>query len=232
MRVVLATEMLRRALTARTALLVPADLDPDADGLIAASRERIAHALAGRDRIVTVLLAAPLLATAAAMLSLESNRPARPAVAVLLVLAYAIASRVEFELGTGSVVPTELAFVPMLFLLPPGAVPLAVAAGLVVGALPDLVRRRVSLGRIPVLVTSSWFAVGPALVFLLAGVRSPRWDEWPLYLAALASQFVFDFAGAAVRERLVFRVSLRSLLGVMGWVYVVDAVLAPVGLLA
>jgi hypothetical protein len=47
----------------------------------------------------------------------------------LLVAAYAAAFRLDFEIGTGSAVPTELILVPILFLLPVGVVPLAVAAG-------------------------------------------------------------------------------------------------------
>ena len=47
---------------------------------------------------------------------------------VLLIAAYAVASKVEFEVGIGSAIPTQLVFVPMLFLLPPAMVPLCVAA--------------------------------------------------------------------------------------------------------
>jgi hypothetical protein len=37
------------------------------------------------------------------------------------VLLYAIVSRVEFEVGPGSAIPTELVLVPMLFALPVGS---------------------------------------------------------------------------------------------------------------
>jgi hypothetical protein len=52
-----------------------------------------------------------------------------PAVIVLFVGVYALVSKVEFEVGPGSAVPTELVLVPMLLVLPPGIVPLAVAIG-------------------------------------------------------------------------------------------------------
>jgi hypothetical protein len=45
------------------------------------------------------------------------------------VIAFATLANVEFEVGAGSAIPTQLMFVPMLFLLPLGWVPLAVAAG-------------------------------------------------------------------------------------------------------
>ena len=64
------------------------------------------------------------------------ERPLSVPIAVALTLSYAIASRVEFETGVGSTVPTQLLFVPMLFFLPTTAVPLFVAAGLLLGRLP------------------------------------------------------------------------------------------------
>ena len=46
-----------------------------------------------------------------------------------LVGAYALAYNVDFEVGPGLAVATQLVFVPMLFLLPLQLVPLCVAAG-------------------------------------------------------------------------------------------------------
>src|SRR5215475_3756104 len=45
---------------------------------------------------------------------------------MLFLLCYAVVSRIEFEIGTGSAVPTQLVLVPMLFVLPPADVPLTV----------------------------------------------------------------------------------------------------------
>src|SRR5207247_9976135 len=117
----------------------------------------------------------------------------------------AVCSRSQFEVGAGSAVPTELVLVPMLFLLPASAVPLAVAAGLVLGGAVDHVRRRLHPGRVLVHLTSSWHAVGPALVLCLAG--DPRLDarNWPLYVAALAARFGLALLGYACREFRVHR---------------------------
>ena len=52
--------------------------------------------------------------------------------ALLLAVAYGVACRVQFAIGFGYTSPSQLVlFPPMLFLLPPGAVPLVVTAGLV-----------------------------------------------------------------------------------------------------
>src|SRR4051794_32134634 len=45
---------------------------------------------------------------------------------VLLVAIYAVLLRVGFEVGEGVTTPVQLAFIPMLLLLPPALVPLAV----------------------------------------------------------------------------------------------------------
>ena len=60
----------------------------------------------------------------------------------LLVVSYALVRRVRFQLGTGLIRPTQIVFVPMLFLTPAAAVPLLVTLGGVLGELPDLLRRR------------------------------------------------------------------------------------------
>ena len=73
--------------------------------------------------------------------------------------------------------------------------PLAVCAALVLASMPELVRRRMPVDRLALSVVSSWHAVGPALVLSVAGARTRRpWREVPIYAAALAAQFAFDFA--------------------------------------
>jgi HD-GYP domain-containing protein (c-di-GMP phosphodiesterase class II) len=118
----------------------------------------------------------------------------------------------------------------MLFVLPVGWVPLAVAAGILLGNTWWWLRGKVHLERVPLPIVNSWHAVGPALVLGLAGERGPRLSDWPLYLAALLAQFVFDTVFSAGREWLAIgvrpSVQLRSMLSV----YAIDAALAPIGL--
>jgi putative nucleotidyltransferase with HDIG domain len=148
----------------------------------------------------------------------------------MLLAAYAVASQVEFEVGAGVGVATELLLVPMLFLLPVSSVPLAVAAGLVLGELPTHRSHGNHLQRIAILPGNAWHAVGPVLVFLAAGEPDPSWSDWPLYCAALAAQAVIDYASSAGREWIAFGIRPRSHLRYMGWVFAVDAALAPIGL--
>jgi HD-GYP domain-containing protein (c-di-GMP phosphodiesterase class II) len=117
-----------------------------------------------------------------------------------------------------------------LFVLPVGLVPLAVAAGIVVGSLDEYARGSLRLGRVALRVVTAWHAVGPALVLGLAGERSPSLSDWPLYVAALLAQFVLDAACSMGREWLALGVRPSVQLRAMGWVYAIDAGLAPIGL--
>ena len=69
----------------------------------------------------------------------SGDRPAAPSAGAA---ALAGAVRAQSAVGTGYTVPTQLVFVPMLFLLPRPAVPLFVAAGNLLGDLPDYLRGR------------------------------------------------------------------------------------------
>jgi HD-GYP domain-containing protein (c-di-GMP phosphodiesterase class II) len=209
-----------------------AALDPDTTGLIEQTRARAGKRLRNRDLWASLLVGGAFLAVAISLaLLLDSGRPFRPLVAIGLVLAYALVSRVEFEIGPGAVVPTQLVFVPMLFFVPLGLVPLAVMTGLALRSLADMRTLRVQLERLPLHLVSSWHALGPVAVLAAAGDLPFAWSRWPVYAAALAAQFVLDFGSAAVRQRLALDVPAREQLKFMGLAYLVDAALAPVGLL-
>ncbi len=152
--------------------------------------------------------------------------------AIVLVLAYGVLSRVRFHAGVGHTVPTQLAFVPMLFILPTQLVPLLVLLGRVVGNLPDYARGALHPGRALMLPGDAWHAVGPAVVLLAAGATTPTWADWPWYLLALAAQFAIDLAVYAVRARIALDIPSREQLRALTWVWIVDALLAPLGLLA
>jgi two-component system cell cycle response regulator len=83
-----------------------------------------------------------------------------------------------------------------------------------------------------VLLGGSWFAIGPTVVLALFATGTTTWRAAPIYVAALAAQFVLDFASSSTRERIAFGHPLRALLPAFAWVYAVDSLLAPVGLAA
>lgn len=174
----------------------------------------------------------PFLVGAIALALLgDSDTTLKVGPAIALVIAYAVLSRVRFHAGVGHTVPTQLAFVPMLFLLPTQLVPLLVLLGMLVGNLPDYWRGALHPGRALMLPGDAWHAIGPAAVLLLAGATSPIWGDWPWYVIALCAQFAIDLGVYAVRARLALDVPGREQLRALSWVWVVDALLAPLGLL-
>jgi HD-GYP domain-containing protein (c-di-GMP phosphodiesterase class II) len=205
----------------------------DADALIERSRERAATPLGNRDRLASLLLGGAFLAVSVVLVLLaQSSRDAGLAVVLVFIASYAVASRIDFEIGTGSAVPTQLVLVPMLALLPVQYVPLCVLAGLLLGGLPEYVRGRVPVDHSLLRFVNSWHAVGPALVLVLAGQPEPTPRHLPVYAVALAAQFAFDFGSTALRDRLGLGVSPLKLLRFMVWIWAVDSALTPIALLA
>jgi putative nucleotidyltransferase with HDIG domain len=157
------------------------------------------------------------------------GRGLSPALAAVYVVALAVASCVRFDFGAGYAVPTQLVLVPMLFALPPAAVPPLVVAGFALGALPGILRGDRDIDRLLIVPANCWFALGPAAVLALAG--SPRPDaSVALLLAALAAQVACDFAGNLIGERLRGEISVRELARELRGVYQIDLALSPVGL--
>lgn len=189
----------------------------------ASERELIVDATAGVLFVVVAL--ALLLAWGLAGLNAST--------AALLIGVYALAGRVEFPVGAGYVVPTQLVLVPMLLILPPAAVPIAVGLGMVIGNAVDCAFGRVAPRRVLSAVPDAWHAVGPAVVLLLAGSPTIGFGQLPLLAAALAAGCVVDLASTLVRLGLTGAVPEPTLqMRVFAVVWAVDACLAPLGFLA
>jgi signal transduction histidine kinase len=211
----------------------PTEPSIEAVELLEEGRSSGVRELDGRQMFAELLVGGAFLLAAAAMAYLlPSDRPLDVGQLAVFVLAYAAATRIQFDVGAGYSPPTQLVLVPMLFALPAYSVPLAVAAGLVLGDVPDYVMGRRHGSRAVKVLGDSWHAVGPALVLGIAGTGDPTWDDWPIYLAALGAQVGCDLVAAIVREWLGRGVAPGLQIGVLAWAYAVDVLLAPVGLLA
>ena len=195
--------------TAATATPRSVLLDPDEQRVIEERRARRLQRLARAGAVVVRRLRQRLRrrGRAAGAAPAVGAQPGVAAV-LLLVAAYAAAFRLDFEIGTGSAVPTQLILVPMLFVLPVGLVPLAVAAGVAARELVDVhFAARSASSASSLRVVNAWHAVGPgararprrrarAAARRLAALRRSR---------SLA-QFAFDFACSAAREWLALGV--------------------------
>jgi HD-GYP domain-containing protein (c-di-GMP phosphodiesterase class II) len=218
----------------KTELASPSTLlDPEAERVLEESRHRVVQPLNGRERLGESVAAATFVVAAAALaLLLETDRHASVALYGCAVVAYAFASRATFDVGASRTDCTQLVLIPMLLLLPPTYVPLLVAAGYLLGELPDYVLRRRHPDRVLVSLGNAWYAVGPALVLGLAGSPQPGLEHWPVYLAALGAQFVFDIAATTPREWFELGIAPRMQVHGAGWTLAVDALLSPVAVLA
>jgi HD-GYP domain-containing protein (c-di-GMP phosphodiesterase class II) len=139
---------------------------------------------------------------------------------------------VRFTVGAGHTSPTQLVLVPMLLLLPVALVPLLVIAGLVLGSLPDYLRRTTAFDRIVLVVGDATYSLVPALVLIAAGVHSASWSHWPVLVAALAAQLVADAGISPARESFALGVPPSLQPSLLGWVALVDVLLAPIGFMA
>ena len=201
-------------------------------GLTEAARSRLAQPIQGRELTAQVIVGIPLLLAASLLAVVGDVGDVDAFDVALFVLAAAVMANLEFETGAGYLVPTQLIFVPMLFVLPPAVVPLVVVAALALAELPDLLMGRMHPQRVVAVIGNAWFALGPALIFVLADVSQPALADWPLYLVALASQFAGDLASSTLRELVAHGVRPTLQLEVLREVWLVDALLSPIGMLA
>ena len=156
-----------------------------------------------------------------------SEIDAVPALACILCLAVAV--HVAFAVGDGYTVPTQLAFVPLLFTLPPALVPPAVVVALVVARVPAVAAGRWPASRLLLVPGDAWFAIGPAVVLAAAGTHSLSHLNVLVVVAVLLAQVLSEAAAWAVRERLLGGAGLREQLGEL-WIHGVDLALTPVAL--
>ena len=206
--------------------------DPAVEEQLAAGREREHSDLAGREAYGRAVLVALFVVTAVPLAVLvPSDRTAPWWLYLGFVAAYAVFSLIHIEVGSGVAVPTELVLVPMLFELPAPHVPIVVGAGLLLHAIPDVVRGRLTIGRGTVLPANAVFSVAPAAIMVLAGEPEATWWGGLVLVVAVLAQFAADFAASSLHEWLALGVRPAQLLQPMLYTFGIDALLAPVGYL-
>ena len=144
----------------------------------------------------------------------------------------AVLVRVEFEVGEGRTRPVQLIFVPMLLVLSPGLIPLAILLAHLPAPIVKVLRGEWPAQRLVLISADSWFAVAPAAVMLAAGSWTGAWTAAGLCLIALPAMIVGDVLVSCLRMRVGLGMDPRAELRGFAWVYLVDACLAPVGFFA
>jgi signal transduction histidine kinase len=205
---------------------------PGAESLLLLGRGRHGEGRKARRLLITEAVgAAAFLAAAGALAALASSPRAVSVWAfVVTVAAYLIASRVQFTVGSAWSAPTQLVFVPMLFVLPTPYVPLTIAACSLADRLPQAVRGNLAPTRALARIGDSFYALGPALVLVAFGAQTFAWRHWPVFLLAFAAQVAFDAGAGLGRTWFAERVHPGGQLPML-WLYITDACLSCVGLL-
>lgn len=200
--------------------------------LVGQARARRASRMSGREMDVTVVSAGCFaLAAAAAALYLPEERMADPILAVILVVGYAVASRVRFEFGGWYVSSEQLIYVPALFLLPLPWVPAMVAVAGVLSMLPEVVRREWHPDRLLGCLADSWSYLGPVLLLAWLAPGPVDLAHSPIYVAALATQVTFDLAWGLIRNSLLDKLPIREVLTSFYGTARVDVIMSPVALM-
>jgi HD-GYP domain-containing protein (c-di-GMP phosphodiesterase class II) len=199
------------------------------EGLIADARERRPQPMPPRERTVAGAFAVAFLAALTATSALvPHDRTAHPLVIAGLIVAAAIANRISFEIANGEAFPSQLVFVPTLFLAPLHLVPLVFAFGLLLARMPDFVLRRAHPDRWLHSFASSWCAIPPVLVLGLLAPGEPRFSNAPIYALALFGQVSVGLVEAALGDWLMYGTPPREVFQLAGWGYRIDVVLTPV----
>ena len=216
----------------RASLLIDSYETPGAESLLRLGRERHSELARARRLLITEAGAAATFVVCAGALAVfaTASRTLSVSALVITVVAYLIARRVQYPVGSSWTAPTQLVFVPMLFVLPTPFVPLIVAACSVADQLPAALGRRLALTRLLARVGDSFYALGPALVLVLFGAQDFSWDRWPVLLLAFGAQVAFDAGAGLGRTWFAERVPPCVQLPML-WLYVTDACLSCVGLL-
>jgi HD-GYP domain-containing protein (c-di-GMP phosphodiesterase class II) len=200
----------------------------DQEQLAVTVRRRAGHRITRRELVLELCAGLGLVGAAAALCWANLGGGSVSVVSIASLVVLVLATRVQFETPFGFTVASQLAFVPLVFWMPSALIVPAVVVALCVACLPEVMAGEDRLGGLLRTPANAWFAVGPVLVFTVAGV-APREAGPAVLAAALAAQFAVDFGISALRFGYGRRASIASQLREL-WVYGVDAALSGVGL--
>jgi diguanylate cyclase (GGDEF)-like protein len=153
-------------------------------------------------------------------------------IVLAMVLAYAIASRVDYPIATGVAVPTQPFLVGLFAYADARLVPGLVFASLVVGTIGACVNGRSRWDRLSFCGGDAMHALGPAIVFTAAGFTDASEAPVLIIATAFAAQCAAEFATSTARDWIVAGVRPRLQVLVSEQVWALDAALTPIGIMA
>lgn len=202
---------------------------PSVQALLAGSRDRVKHTVTSRELVAeSVVGGLFLIASLAVAIGFDSGRDLSLPSALMVFVTLAVASRVVFEVGSCYSYPTQVAFVPGLFLLPPELLPLLLATALAVGKLSE-VPSGLPPARCLMALGDASYSLGPVLIMLLAGSPTAATISVAVLALALGSQFAVETLASRLREWLHGGATFREQLLEGTWIYSVDVLFSAVG---
>src|SRR5579863_243085 len=143
---------------------------PDEQEVIADTLRRQHSALTTRERAAEVFVGGGFVVAVALLWLLAPPHSIAIAPAVICTVVLVVAMRVRIDTPFGFTVPTQLAFVPLLFAVPLAIVPIAVVAASALGKLIDVFSGKLRVSRLVHAIPNAGFSIGPVVVFAIAGV--------------------------------------------------------------
>ena len=208
-------------------MLTPTSLE--VQEFIADTMQRRRLKMSARERFAEVLLSGGFVVAVALLWRADPPGSFALAPALVCFAVLVVAGRIRIDTPYGCTVPTQLAFVPLLFAMPVAAVPVAVVAAMAIANLVDILSGKMRPSRLVKAIPNAWWAIGPVAVFVLADT-SPRQAGPLLLIAALAAQMLVDFATGSLRNAIGRHATFADFVR-DGWIWVVDTALSGVALL-
>ena len=202
------------------------------DQLVLQTADRVQQSLGRREWLAEIGVATAFFADATIIAAAFGwSRPVSVPVVIALVIVYAAACVVTFDVATGWSDLTQLVLVPMLFLVPAPLVPFVVVTGRLVARGAGSIRRDSHPARVLLGVGDAWHSIGPAMVFAVAGVTVPRQDQLWIVGVAFLAQVVVDSVAITLRDWTALGIPPRVSAAGAVWVVAVDAMLSCAGVL-
>lgn len=204
----------------------------EVERLLEASVPRRKRRLPSREFAFELALSGVFLLMVLTLILSSSGSLAVEPIAIVMVGAYAIASRVDYPIATGVAVPTQLFLVALFSEADARLVPLLAMAGLMLGTTAMVGLGRSRWDRLVMAGGDAMHVLGPAVVLTVAGHTDATTAPWEILLLAFAGQCAVEFGSSSIRDWVILglRPRVEALVALQVWA--VDAALTPVAIMA
>ncbi len=190
------------------------------------------RAIRGRELNVALAVTGAFAGIAIVLLVAGSASSHWHPVAAPVLVAYVLAARIEFPIGSAYFTPTQLFLVPLFVVAPAPAVPLLVFSAFAGAAAVAAASGAEPRDRVAFSAGDAFHSLGPAIVFTVFADGDATSAGILIVAIAFAAQFVFDLVASALHEIVSLEVDLRAHAGMLMQIWGVDLALGTVGLLA